>query len=413
MSVRQSLVLSWASVCAMRTRATSSLIAVLGFAGVSAMLIVLLAGRQGLRAIYVLAGQDDVAIVTGGPAGNASYESGSVIVPQVAIEIERMPGIAHTAEGALISRELVEMAIRLPSPAPGRVGTTVTGRGVTPFAFEVRPRLRIVAGRRFGSGKYEAIVGRALANQYGIHIGSEVRARRATLEVVGLFENGGGVAEMEVWCDKAVMQTAFFGHASSPGSAPQPEQTSVLWVRLTGPGGLAELRHAIASSPLQMMRTFKVQVRSQREFLRAQSNGLVERAMKAAIAVGLVMGLGALFGAINTMYAAVAHRSREIATLRALGFESPPVAISVVSEALLLSLAGGLVGAALALLAIHDLDFTIYNNGAETNLAVQFLPTAGTALIALGYVLLLGMASSILPCLRALRCPIPVGLFAR
>ncbi len=395
----------------MRTRAMSSWIAVLGFAGVSAMLIVLLAGRQGISAMYALAGRSDVAVVM---AGDASYESLSFIPPPVALELERMPGIAHTATGALISKELVEIAsVRLTARNSDRFGATVTGRGVTPSAFELRPRLRIVEGRRFESGRFEVIAGRAVARQFGVHLGSKVRVRRAAFEVVGIFEDGGGVAEMEVWCDKALLQSAFAAQPDSRSALREPEQTSVVWVKLAGRDGLRELNGAIATSPLGPMKTLNVHARSEREFLRAQSSGLLESASKAAIAVGLVMGLGALFGAINTMYAAVAHRSREIATLRALGFQRPPVAISVISEALLLSLAGGLVGAALALLAIHGLSFVVYNGAAGTNLAVQFLPTPGTVLAALGYVLLLGMASSILPCIRALRCPIPVGLFAR
>jgi putative ABC transport system permease protein len=161
------------------------------------------------------------------------------------------------------------------------------------------------------------------------------------------------------------------------------------------------------------MKNMKVHVLTERQFLSAQSKGLIERATKAAIAVGLVMGVGALFGAINTMYAAVAHRSREIATLRALGFQSFPVALSVMSEALVLGLGGGLIGVGLALVAIQNLQFNVYNSGASANVALHFDATPTIIFVALGYVLLLGVISSILPCMRALRGSITAGLFAR
>ncbi len=161
------------------------------------------------------------------------------------------------------------------------------------------------------------------------------------------------------------------------------------------------------------MKRTKIHVVTERQLLSVQSHDLVERAAKAAIAVGLVMGIGALFGAINTMYAAVAHRSREIATLRALGFQSFPVALSVMSEALALSLCGALIGTALAVAVIRQLAFSVWNNGASSNITLHFAPTPGAVFIALGYVVLLGVISSILPSMRALRGSIPAGLFAR
>lgn len=241
---------------------------------------------------------------------------------------------------------------------PSRLGVAATGRGVTPAAFELRPQLKIIEGRRFAPGRYEVIAGRAVAEQFGVQVGSDVRMRNATLTVVGLFEDRGRVAEMEIWGDKAVFET-LSSPAGAQGSGSAFEQTSVLWVKLT-PGGLSALNGAIASSTTELMKSLRVRAVSERQFLRAQSNGLIAQATKAAIAVGLVMGAGALFGAINTMYAAVAHRSREIATLRALGFQSLPIAISVISETLLLGLAGALIGVSLALIATHNLAFTLY-----------------------------------------------------
>ncbi len=407
---RQSLALSRASVFALHTRALSSLIAILGFAGVSSVLLVILSGRQAISVMYALTGWDDLGIIT---ANNASYEGASLIPLPVVFAIERMPGIAHSSGGMAISKELVRPgSVRFLVGDDGRVGPTVTGRGVTRMAFEIRPRLRVVEGRNFRTGLFEVIIGRRLARHFGIRLGSEVRVRTATLKVVGIFESGGDATEMEVWLDKGVLESLLSQSKSSDG-APAVEQISVLWVKLSGSSGLEQLNHAIATSTLGLMKAFNIHAQSEREFLRAQGGDLLEHASKAAIAVGFVMGIGALFGAMNTMYGVVAQRSREIATLRAIGFQAFSIAISVVNEALLLSLIGGLAGTALALLATNDLVFTIYNSDAGMNLVLQFLPSARLSFIALGYVLALGAISSILPCVRALRCPIPAGLFAR
>ena len=405
----QSLVLSSVNVRAMLTRATSSFIAILGFAGVSTMLVVLLSGREALQAMYDLAGRDDIAVVR---AGDATYEGESVIPPGIALEIERMPGIEHNDNGAPVSKELVRGARLLPEDSD-RLGVSLPFRGVTDRAFEVHPQLRILTGRRFASGKYEVIAGRGIAEQYRVHIGSKVRVQRATLLVVGIFSSGVGSAEMEIWGDKGVFESLGRPAGVDRGNTPAMEQISTLWVKLAGPGGLQALQGEIAGSKLPSMKALHIRAASERQFLQAQSNDLIASASKAAVAVGLVMGIGALFGAINSMYAAVASRSREIATLRAIGFRSLPVAVSVIVEALLLASAGGLIGVGVALLATHDMAFTIFNSGASINLAVHFMPTSATILVALGYVLLLGAFSSILPCTRALRCPIPVGLFAR
>lgn len=400
----QALVLSWANLRAMRTRAVSATVAILGFAGVATMLLVPLSGREAIRSMYQLAGRDDVAIIKSGPS---TYEVASYIAQPLVLEIARMPGIARDASGEpLISKELSDGA-RLPRKQPGQIGRIVTSRGVTPVAFTLRPHFQIVSGRNFRSGLHEVIVGRAVAAQNHVAVGDEVRINRTNLQVVGIFSSGGSSIEMEVWLDKAVLES-LVAH-----SAAATETTSALWVRLARPHGLTQLQEAIASSTTEAMRLAKIRAQSERGFLSAQSMDLIQQATRAAIAVGVVMGIGALFGAINTMYAAVGQRSREIATLRALGFQSFPVAMSVVTEAVALSLAGGLLGVALVSAIARNVSFATYNSAANSYVALHFEPTTGVLMAALGYVLLLGVASSILPCIRALRGSIPAGLFAR
>ncbi len=410
MASSQSLVLSWANLRGIRARAVSSIVAMLGFAGVTTMLVVLLSGREAVRVMYDLAGRDDVAIVRG---GTSTWETSGFVPLPLALEIERMPGIARDANGPIVSREFAGGGqTRLASKEPGKLGRVVGSRGVTPVAFGVRQHFQIVSGRNFESGKYEVIVGRALADAYGVGVGDDVRMNRISMKVVGVFTSGGSSAEMEVWLDKSVDESIMVPSDPS-GFRPRFELTTSLWLRLVGPDGLKQLQDAIAASTTGMMKAVKIRAQTERQFFSAQSQDLVARATKAALAVGLVMGIGALFGAINTMYAAVGQRSREIATLRALGFQSFPVAISVMAEALVLSLAGGLAGALLAAIVIRNLSFTAYNQAASSFVAVHFIPTIGVLLVSLGYVLVLGVASSILPCMRALRGSIPAGLFAR
>ena len=413
MSASQSLVLSWANFSSIRTRAVSSLVAILGFAGVATMLVTLLAGREAIRVMYELAGRDDVAVIM---AGMSPWESSSFVPYQLVPEIARMPGIARNGTGPVISKEFVGGgATRLLSKEPGRVGQALTSRGVTPDAFDLRRQFRIIRGRRFGSGLHEVIVGRAIAENYDIRLGDEVRLSRTNLKVVGIFATNSGSAEMEIWFDKPVYDRLVIPSGGPSGTGPPPgfEPLSTLWIRLAGPNGLRELNAAIAASTTDAMKRTKIHAVTERQFLSVLSHDLAQRAAKAAIAVGLVMGIGALFGAINTMYAAVAHRSREIATLRALGFQSFPVALSVMSEALALSLCGALIGTALAIAVIRQLAFSVWNSGASSNITLHFAPTPGAVFIALGYVVLLGVISSILPCMRALRGSIPAGLFAR
>lgn len=412
MSAKQSLMLSWTNLRSIPVRAVSSIVAMVGFAGVATLFVVLLSGREAIRATYELAGRDTVAAVM---SGTSTWEAASFIPPPLMPELEGMPGIAHSADGPAISKELTSGAsARLQSKMPGRPGPTVNARGVTPAAFQLRRGFRVVSGRAFGSGKHEAIVGRALAEQYGVHEGSKVRLGRVDLEVVGIFESPGGTANMEVWLDKKIYEGLLIRPmATDAGPAEAFDPASILWVKLDGATGQRRLQEAIAASTTALMKSTRLRVVTERQLFTDQSQDLVKRAGKAALAVGLVMGLGALFGAINTMYAAVAHRSREIATLRALGFQVFPISVSVIVEALVLSLVGGLLGTALAVLIIHNMAFTVYNPGANAQITLHFAPNLGIVAGALGYVLLLGLISSILPCMRALRGPIPAGLFAR
>jgi len=372
-------------------------------------LVVLLSAREGIRTLYALSGRDEVAIVRG---VDSTWEGMAIMPDTVAVNIARMPGIARDKSGPLISLEFAAPAAVQLMTAGSRAAIRVTGRGVTSAAFGMRREFRLLSGRRFGTGRHEVIVGRALAKEYGLREGDEVRVGRHMLKVVGVFASAGNVAELEAWIDKPVLQGLVIG-PTPPGAPPIGELTSSIWVKLDGPGALSQLNKALAEDQSEVVKRLHIRAQTERAFWSAQSKGLVERATRSAATVGFVMGIGALFGAINTMYAAVAHRSREIATLRALGFQSLPIAFSVMAEALMLSLAGGLVGWAIAAIVLRDVTLATFNEGTGSSIVMSFMPTASVGATAAAYALALGLLSSVLPCLRALRGPIPAGLFAR
>jgi putative ABC transport system permease protein len=405
----QSLALSFANLRTLHQRPVASLIAVVGFAGVTVLLVGLLAIRQGALAMFASSGRDNVAIVR---AGESRWEAMSTLSENLALAVERMKGVARSDAGPLVSREQVAGGLIRLFPNERRRGlTTVTGRGVSSMAPLMRDQFRFLSGRFFASGLHEAVVGRALAEQFGVKVGDDIKVRQANLKVVGIFSSGGGIAEMEVWLDRKVLAGLMAGPAA-PGAGEPAIFSSSLWVRLTGTSGLRELNDSLSADKSGEVAKSRVHAVSERQFLSQQSEDIVSRTTKAALAVGLVMGIGALFGAINTMYAAVAARSREIATLRAVGFQRLPIAVSIMCEGLSLSLVGALLGTAIALAVLSQLTLYIYNEGSQANIVVHFLPTTGSMAWAVGYVVLLGLLSSVLPCVRALRAPIPQGLFA-
>jgi putative ABC transport system permease protein len=344
--------------------------------------------------------------------GDSTWEGMGIMPDSVALNIARMPGIARDAKGPVISQEFAAPAAVQLMMAGSRATIRVTGRGVTPAAFGMRREFRLLSGRRFGTGRYEAIVGRALAREYGLREGDEVRVGRHMLGIVGIFSSAGSIAELEVWLDKPVLQGLVIG-PTRPGAPPIGELTSSLWVKLDGAGALSRLNQALAQDQSDIVKRLRIRAQTERAFWSAQSKRLVERTTRSAATVGFVMGIGALFGAINTMYAAVAHRSREIATLRALGFQSLPIASSVMAEALMLSLAGALIGWGIAAIVLRDVTIATFNEGTGSTIALAFVPTPMVGATAAAYALALGWLSSVLPCLRALRGPIPAGLFAR
>jgi putative ABC transport system permease protein len=346
---------------------------------------------QGFRAALELSGSEDVAIVLRGGAGDEL--SSSFDREQVSV-IVSAPGIVRDAHGAIASPEFYTI-VDLPMRSTG-TAANVPFRGVTDRAIGVRNGFRMVAGRMFEPGKDEVIVGRGAFAQFGnVDLGRKVKWGSHEWRVVGVFECGGSVSESEVWTDLEVLRGVYRRTSS----------VQVVRARLTSPAALATLAGALAGDP-----RLNASVRGEREFYADQSRLLVTLVNYVGTTIAFLMGIGALFAALNTMYSAVSSRTREIATLRALGFGAAPVVASVLLEAGALGLLGGIAGGALVYFGLNGYQASTLNWASFSQIAFAFTVTPGLLVTGLMYALGLGLVGGLLPGVRAARLPVTVGL---
>jgi len=392
--LKQVFAVTAVNVKSVHRRIGSSLVAVVGFAGVVAVFVAVFSIASGFARVMERGGSPETAIVLRG--GSDSEMSSGFDLEQTRV-VEQAPGIARGADGPLASAELFVIVdlLKRSSGTPANVPL----RGVGPAAFAVRPEVEIVEGRRFEAGRNEVIAGVAAAGQFeGLEVGNRMRWGDATWEVVGLFSADGGIPESEIWADARVLQPAY-----DRGSTFQ----SVI-ARLASPEDFQRFKDALTSDP-----RLEVDVYRQEEYLAEQSTLLRALVGVLGVVIAVAMAFGATFGALNTMYNAVASRGREIATLRALGFQSGPVAISVLAESLLLALAGGLLGGGLAYLAVHGYQTATINWQSFSQVAFSLAVTPGLLAAGLVYALLMGLLGGLFPAVRAARLPVAVALRQR
>jgi putative ABC transport system permease protein len=308
--------------------------------------------------------------------------------------IKQAPGVALVNRVPLASAELYVL-IDLPKKTTG-TPANVPMRGVEPSAVQVRSEMAIVAGRMFEFGTNEVVAGRAAASQFaGLELGSQIRSSQQTWTVVGLFEADGGVSETELWADARILQ----------GVYRRGNSFQLVLVRLESPDTFDTFRDWLTSNP-----QVNVQVRRETEYYATQSRILTRLIRTIGFAIGGLMGIGAVFGAILTMYTAVATRAREIATLRAIGFNAASVVTSVLVESLVLGGIGGVIGGVAAYLAFNGYQTSTMNFQTFSQVAFAFRVTLGLLLGGLFYALLIGVVGGLLPAVRAARQPIPAAL---
>jgi putative ABC transport system permease protein len=372
-------------------RLTSSLVALVGIAGVVMVLIGVLSISAGFRAVLTLSGARDVAIVL---RSGATDEMGSGLTLEQTKVIADSKNIARDAQGAIASPELyviVDIPLKRTVTA-----ANVPLRGVGPQAPQLRQNFRIVEGRNFTPGTFEIIAGRGASQQFaGLTVGNKLRWGTTDWTVVGIFEDRGSVAESEVWTDATVLQGAY-----NRGTTYQSMR-----VKLTSPEAYSSFKDALTTDPRLSVRMF-----TEREYYERQSRTLIALVSTVGTVIAVLMGLGAVFAALNTMYSAVSTRTREIATLRALGFGATPVIISVLTEALLIGLVGGVLGALISYFAFNGVRASTMNFSSFSQITFAFTVTPTVLVLGLVYALILGFVGGLLPSLRAARLPITTGL---
>jgi putative ABC transport system permease protein len=373
----------------LRQRWQVTLLAILGISLVVAVVIVLLAMLAGFR----------TALRSTGLAGNAMVvQRGSQgeLTSWVSLAHRNLivvdDRVARGEDGQPLASPEIVVVANLPRASDGQV-TNVTLRGVTPRAFSVRGGIEIASGRNFTPGLFEIIVGERIAGRVrGVLVGKSVRIQRQDWQVVGIFRSQGSGFESEFWGDIDVMGPAFLRTGGS----------SSLVVRLKDEGTVADLDRTIRADP-QM----QLQAIDERKYYADQAGPISAVLIGLTAFVAIIMGIGAVFGAMNTMYAIVASRTREIGTLRALGFSRRSILLSFVLESVFLALLGGLVGIALALPA-NKLGAATGIGFAELAFAFKVTPSAMG--IGLAFAGAMGLAGGLLPALRAARLPITRAL---
>lgn len=372
-------------------RLGSSGVAVVGIAGVVIVLVSVLSIAQGFTAAMAASGSPVRALVM--RSGADSEMTSGLVGPEVDV-IKSAPGLQRDGQVPVASAELY-VIIDIP-----KIGTNtpanVPMRGVEPTAATVRREFSIAEGRMFEFGTNEVVVGRgASVNFQGLKVGNTIVSGQNTWKIVGLFETGGSIAETEIWCDARVLQGVY-----RRGNSYQ----SVL-ARLDSTESFNSFRDWLTANP-----QVNVQVRREQEYYAQQSRALGSLIRGVGFGIAALMGIGAVFGAILTMYTAVSTRSREIATLRALGFNTTSVVVSVLAESLALAALGGAIGGLLAYLAFNGYQTSTMNFSTFSQVAFAFQVTPQLLGMGLFYALVMGLIGGLFPALRAARLPIPSAL---
>lgn len=365
--------------------------AAVGIAGVVAVLVGVLSIAEGFRRAMTVSGADDIALVL---RSGADTEMTSGLGREETRIISDAPGLARNAAGPLASAELF-VIINLPKRSTG-TDANVPLRGISPAAFDVRGNVQMLSGRRFEPGRNEVMVGAGAARHFsGLDVGQTIRVGQNEWAVVGIFSAGGGVAESEIWSDAAVLQPAY----------QRGDSYQSVYARLNSADAFQEFSDALTTNP-----RLNVKVVRQSDFYAEQSTMVTAFIRGVGVVVAGLMALGALFGALNTMYSAVSARTREIATLRALGFGSGAVIVSVLLESLFLALVGGAFGAALAYVAFDGFTASTINWQTFSQVAFAFTVSPELLVRAIVWSLFIGLLGGFFPAIHAARIPIAAGL---
>jgi putative ABC transport system permease protein len=389
--ISQTLAVTALNLRTIPQRLGSSAVAVIGIAGVVIVLVSVLSIAAGFTAAMRDAGSPGRALVM---RSGADSEMTSGLSGAAVDVIKQAPGLRRDGQTPLASAELY-VIIDLPKKSTN-TAANVPMRGIEQTALQVRDEATVIEGRMFEFGTNEIIVGRGASAQFaGLTVGNEIRSGQDSWRVVGIFESNGGLYETEIWCDARVLQGAY-----RRGNSYQ-----TVLARLDSTDSFDTFRDWLTSNP-----QLNVQVRRETEYYAAQSRALSSLIQGVGFGIAGLMGIGAVFGAILTMYTAVSTRSREIATLRALGFNTTSVVFSVLAESLALAALGGIIGGLTAYVAFNGYQTSTMNFQTFSQVAFAFRVTPQLLGLGLVYALLMGLVGGLFPAIRAARLPIPSAL---
>ncbi|MDP6374819.1 MAG: ABC transporter permease [Pseudomonadales bacterium] len=376
---------TWMNLCNVPSRLGSSAVIIVGIAGVVAVLTGLLSMATGFSSALENTSDPNRALILR-DGGTGEMQSGMGIDDY---------NIVSQLEGlGAVSGELYVVA---DIPKKGtNTSANVVIRGVEQSAFEVRPEVEIVAGRMFEPGRGELIAGsKAMAMFVGLEVGNRINFRDSEWTVVGMFKSGGSAYESEVWTDLPIAQAAFRRGGS----------LTSMRVLLDDPGLAEALDEQIKADP-----RLDLTLQTESGFYKAQSQERAALINTFGYSVAFIMAIGAVFAALNTMYTAVSTRTVEIATLRALGFGSMPIVVSVMIESLTLALMGGVIGGALTYVAFDGYTASTLNNASFSQVVFDFAVTPALMQVGISWALVLGMIGGLFPAVRAARLPITRAL---
>jgi putative ABC transport system permease protein len=384
---------SWMNIRSVPQRIGTSSVVIIGIAGVVAVLISVFAMSTGLLKAMQNSGPGNRAIVVSTGAG---AELVSALTYEETLAIADSAGVKKGPDGRALASPETLMIVNLFKKDGTEAGAPL--RGLTQEGFAVHSELKMFTGRVFRPGVAELMVGKSAQRLYkGLDDGSEVRLRGTTWTVVGTFESGGGSHESELMADAQTLNSAY-----QRGSVSQ----SVLVV-IDPAVGFNALKDSITTNP-----QLQVDVSTEKDFATQESDQISRILSMVAYVVGGIMAVGAIFGALNTMYSAVSTRSREIATLRAIGFGAASVVISVFVEALLLALVGGACGALIAWLLFNGHSVDTLGGGTGGQLIFDLVVTPGLIALGIVWACLIGVVGGLFPAIRAARLPVATALRA-
>ena len=374
-----------------KERWTSTIVAVLGIAGTVGVFVAMLSLARGFKATLVASGSPGNALIM--RAGSSSEMMGGITLDSVRVA-QDAPGVARDANGPLVTQEVVGV-VPFPLVSTG-TDANVQIRGVSPNVLTIRNFAKIVQGRMFQPGLAELVVGKNASRTYsGLTVGSTVNFGGGRWKVVGIFDAGGSSFDSEVWCDAHILSQVL----KRPDNIFQSAT-----IHLTSPASFQQFKDAVVSDP-----RMNVDVWREVDYYAKQSTTMTRLITVLGGLVAAIMAVGAVFGALNTMYSAVAERGREIATMRALGFSTWNVILSFLFEALLISFTAGLIGC-LAVLPLNGLTANTMNWQTFSNLAFAFKITFDLLVMGVLFALVMGVLGGLLPAIRAAISPVAVAL---